>query len=352
MDFSFKLYLAEVEKRDVLGFANLLKKAANNQPVTNTELIDVIKQYDINLKTLKTHQSQIDFANKNKSKGNQMATNLIAATKKPQYDDRIQKAPTVPHFVADLQNDIKGLTILMINSIKELTPDVAKQILMGKYVGNGEITRNIVRYKDNSFVKQALEKVAASAKPKVDYSDFSKYVYVKNPKNFKDAIEDYAKINNTNKSFNNMVTREQMQNLNSINDYIKNRDLNDVQVKAIFEGLKSSYPNAIQTSDGIKLLMYLYDNIDEGDEIIPHDTDLANELFNFIQNLMNRVTPLTKELVIKFNELQPKHQQKNDQFLSDLGLPNFSYDPEELAQLIGDLNTDNIDFDDLNLSNP
>jgi hypothetical protein len=34
MDFSFKLYLAEVEKRDVIGFANLLKKAANNQPVT------------------------------------------------------------------------------------------------------------------------------------------------------------------------------------------------------------------------------------------------------------------------------------------------------------------------------
>jgi hypothetical protein len=313
MDFSFKLYLAEVEKRDVLGFANLLKKASNNQPVTDNELIDVIKQYDMKLQTMKTHQNQIGFANKNKRAGNQMATNLVAATKKPQYDDRIKKAATVPHFIIDLQKDIKGLTNDMIQSIKRLTPDVANQILTGKYVGNDEFTKNIVRYKDNNFVKQALENVAASAKkPKVDYSEFDKYVYVKKPKNLKDAIEDYANTNNTNKS-TSMVTKEQLQNLNSINNYIEKHTLENFKVKDIFEGLKSSYPNAIKTSDGIKLLISLYYKINEEIEIILYNIDLANEIFDFITNLMSGMSLDDKELTAKFNELKQKHKQQNDE---------------------------------------
>jgi hypothetical protein len=313
MDFSFKLYLAEVEKRDVLGFANLLKKASNNQPVTDNELIDVIKQYDMKLQTMKTHQNQISFANKNKRAGNQMATNLVAATKKPQYDDRFKKAVTVPHFIIDLQKDIKGLTNDMIQSIKRLTPDVAKQILTGKYVGNDEFTRNIVRYKDNNFVKQALENVAASAKkPKVDYSEFDKYVYVKKPKNLKDAIEDYANINNTNKS-TSMVTKEQLQNLNSINNYIEKHTFENFKVKEIFEGLKSSYPKAIKTSAGIKLLISLYYKINKEIEIILYNIDLANEIFDFIKNLMSGMSLDDKELTAKFNELKQKHKQQNDE---------------------------------------
>ena len=328
MDFSFKLYLAEVEKRDVLGFANLLKKASNNQPVTDAELIDVIKQYDMKLQTMKTHQNQIGFANKNKRAGNQMATNLVAATKKPQYDDRIKKAATVPHFIIDLQKDIKGLTNDMIQSIKRLTPDVANQILTGKYVGNDEFTKNIVRYKDNNFVKQALENVAASAKkPKVDYSEFDQYVYAKKPKNFRDAIEGYAKINETNK-LTSMVTKEQLQNLNSINNYIKKIGLSDIEVKDIFEGITFSYPNAIKTSDGIKLLIFLYYEINKGDEILPYDMELAKEIFDFIKNMMSGMNLDDEELTAKFNALKQKHDRAVSayvpQYLDDLDATNFN----------------------------
>ena len=178
MNISFKQYLVEVEKTQVIGFANMLTKAATNKPVTKQDLMKV----DPSGKNTNLHLNQLQSAKTNPRVGQQMATNLVAATKKPEYDMKIKAAPTVPHFVVDLQKDVKGLTADMLKSISKLS---LKQILdildfdnpftdYGSGVGRGnsnEFIRNLIKYKDNPKVKSELLRVM-------------RIKYLKNPVNY------------------------------------------------------------------------------------------------------------------------------------------------------------------------
>lgn len=165
MNISFKQYLVEVEKSQVINFANMLTKAATNKPVTKQDLMKV----DPSGKNTNLHLNQLQSAKTNPRVGQQMATNLVAATKKPEYDMKIKAAPTVPHFVVDLQKDVKGLTADMLKSISKLSLEQIVDILdwgnpfgAGSDIARGnsnEFIRNLIKYKDNPKVKSELLRV-------------------------------------------------------------------------------------------------------------------------------------------------------------------------------------------------
>jgi hypothetical protein len=61
MNISFKQYLVEVEKTQVIGFANMLTKAATNKPVTKQDLMKV----DPSGKNTNLHLNQLQSAKTN-----------------------------------------------------------------------------------------------------------------------------------------------------------------------------------------------------------------------------------------------------------------------------------------------
>jgi hypothetical protein len=185
MEISFKIYLAEVEQSQVIRFGDMLDKASRKQNVGDTEIQGIEKdktKYSL-------YRTQLDQAAKNPSLGKQMGNNLKVAAKRAEYQDRMKSAPTVPHFVVDLQKGIKTLTDDMMKSISKLTITQAEAILSGKYSGpSNEFLNNIIKYRDNPKVKAALENVIKSNSGKVkdssinadiDYNEFIKGIIKK-----------------------------------------------------------------------------------------------------------------------------------------------------------------------------
>jgi hypothetical protein len=158
MEISFKLFLLEVEKQDVLAFAALLNKKAIGTDVKDNELQQVMKSYDPKFQTLQTHKDQLDFAKKNTVVGKRMANNLMAVLKKPQYDKIVADEPTVPHLVVKLQPILKQQSNDMVSSIAKLSSAQARGILDGTIKnGDTEFTRNIIKYKNTPEINNALK---------------------------------------------------------------------------------------------------------------------------------------------------------------------------------------------------
>jgi len=95
--------------------------------------------------------------------GQQMAKNLRVAVNRPDYEAMMKGAATVPHFVVDLQKSLQGLTGDMLKHIGTLSKEKAQSILDGSIKsGENEFMRNIIKYKNNPKVKEALENVVKS----------------------------------------------------------------------------------------------------------------------------------------------------------------------------------------------
>jgi hypothetical protein len=198
MEISFKIYLAEVEQSQVIRFGDMLDKASRTKRFSYSDIEGVEKdktKYSL-------YRTQLDQAAKNPSLGKQMGNNLKVAAKRAEYQDRMKSAPTVPHFVVDLQKVIKTLTDDMMKSISKLTITQAEAILSGKYSGpSNEFLNNIIKYRDNPKVKAALENVIksnsgkvndSSINPVIDYNEFIKSKTKDiSPKNISKYIDEY-----------------------------------------------------------------------------------------------------------------------------------------------------------------
>jgi len=164
MNISFKQYLVEVEKQQVLGFADLLDKEIKSGVGFNiTTTQDELNKVEKDQNKIPLYYKQIGQAKSNPRMGQQMAKNLRVAVNRPDYEAMMKGAATVPHFVVDLQKSLQGLTGDMLKHIGTLSKEKAQSILDGSIKsGENEFMRNIIKYKNNPKVKEALENVVKS----------------------------------------------------------------------------------------------------------------------------------------------------------------------------------------------